>query len=107
MDKTYKISAAAHIKSVAIKTAAVMFILLLFFVVAGEPGAAFSLFNLVLVGVIIYEAATNVSVVVRMDGITVRTQKGSREYHYEMFYFASDGYGKLTAEDRRSGQAPR
>ena len=104
MDKTYKISAAAHIRSVAIKTAAAMFILLLFFVVAGEPGAAFSLFNLVLFGVIIYEAAMNISVVVRMDGITVRKQKGSREYRYEMFYFASDGHGKLTAEDRRSGR---
>jgi len=104
MDKTYKISAAAHIKSVAIKTAAAMFILLLFFVAAGEPGAAFSLFNLVLVGVIVYEAATNISIVVRMDGITVRKQKGSREYRYEMFYFASDGHGKLTAEDRRSGR---
>lgn len=104
MDKTYKVSAAAHVKSVAIKTAAVMFILLLLFIVAGEPETAFSMFNLVLVGVIVYEAATNVTVVVRMDGITVRTQKGSREYHYEMFYFASDGHGKLTAEDRRSGR---
>ena len=78
MDKTYKISTAAHIKSVAVKTAAAMLLLLLFFAAAGEPGAAFSLFNLVLVGVVVYEAATNVSVVVRMDGITVRKQKGSR-----------------------------